>query len=137
MYNTLVSTSMRRNRFLEIARNLHCADNNSFDHTDKMYKLRPLIEKLQIEFKKASRPEPTLSYDESMIAYYRPHSCKQYIRGKPIRFRYKVWSLNFLDGFLVDFKLNLKHCVAIGADGCIVNTSDDPGAVPEVQKKKP
>ncbi|XP_039297544.1 piggyBac transposable element-derived protein 3-like [Nilaparvata lugens] len=104
-HNIIVANSMRRNRFLEISRNLHCADNTNYDRNDKMFKLRPLIEKLRIRFKEAFRPEPTLSYDEAMIEYFGPHPCKQFIRGKPIRFGYKVWCLNTPSGYLVDFEI--------------------------------
>lgn len=31
--------------------------------------------------------------------------CNQFIRGKPIRFGYKIWSLNTKDGYLVNFEL--------------------------------
>ncbi|KAJ8926533.1 hypothetical protein NQ314_021096 [Rhamnusium bicolor] len=48
--------------------------------------------------------ERELSYDESMIKYFIKHSCKQFIRGKPIRFVYKVWSVNTKSGYLVNFK---------------------------------
>ena len=34
-----------------------------------------------------------LSIDESMVPYFGRHSCKQFIRGKPIRFGYKIWML--------------------------------------------
>jgi len=40
-----------------------------------------------------------------MVKYFGRHSCKQFIRGKPIRFRYKVWCLNTKDGYLVNFEL--------------------------------
>lgn len=40
-----------------------------------------------------------------MIAYFGPHSMKQYIRGKPLRFGYKVWSLNTPEGYLIDFEV--------------------------------
>ncbi|KAG5880966.1 hypothetical protein JTB14_018695 [Gonioctena quinquepunctata] len=46
-----------------------------------------------------------MSYDESMKRYYVRHGCKQFIRGKPIRFGFKMWSLNSKDGYLVDFDL--------------------------------
>ncbi|KAL0879672.1 hypothetical protein ABMA27_003387 [Loxostege sticticalis] len=31
------------------------------------------------------------SIDEAMVPYYGRHSCKQFIRGKPIRWGYKLW----------------------------------------------
>ncbi|KAK9679078.1 Transposase IS4 [Popillia japonica] len=40
-----------------------------------------------------------------MVRYYGRHGCKQFIRGKPVRFRYKVWSLNTPDGYLVNFEI--------------------------------
>lgn len=48
---------------------------------------------------------PCLSVDESMIAYFGRHSCKQYIRGKPIKFGYKAWSLNTPSGYLIQSQL--------------------------------
>ena len=40
-----------------------------------------------------------------MIEYFGRHGCKQCIRGKPIRFGYKVWCLNTGDGYLASFDL--------------------------------
>jgi DNA excision repair protein ERCC-6 len=35
--------------------------------------------------------EAYFSFDESMVPYFGHHGCKQYIRGKSIRFGYKFW----------------------------------------------
>ena len=51
------------------------------------------------------KPTRNLSYDESMIKYYGKHRCKHFLRGKPIRFGYKVWSLNQANGYLVNMEL--------------------------------
>jgi len=48
-------------------------------------------------------PYQILNYDESMVKYFGKHSCKQFIRGKPITFGYKIWCFNTPDGYLVDF----------------------------------
>nr|XP_023020154.1 piggyBac transposable element-derived protein 3-like isoform X1 [Leptinotarsa decemlineata] len=40
-----------------------------------------------------------------MIKYYGNHGCKQFIRGKPIRFGYKVWSMNTKEGYLINFEV--------------------------------
>lgn len=48
--------------------------------------------------KKKSHPFLPLQHifsDESMIKYYGRHGCKHFIRGKSIRFGYKVWSPRF------------------------------------------
>lgn len=46
--------------------------------------------------------EQDISIDErSMVPYYGRHSSKQFIRGKPIRFGFKVWCLNSRLGYLI------------------------------------
>ena len=40
-----------------------------------------------------------MSIDEMMIPYYGKHGDKQFIRGKPIRFGFKAWSLCSSDGY--------------------------------------
>ncbi|KAK8788203.1 hypothetical protein V5799_022020 [Amblyomma americanum] len=105
MRNTMVYNAMRRNRFIQIMRFLHCADNASLTLSDKLTKLRPLMTLLKARFLKHFQPVRHLSYDESMIEYYGRHGCKQFIRGKPIRFGYKVWCLNAKNGYLVNFEV--------------------------------
>lgn len=105
MRNEMVCGAIRRDRFTQIMRFLHVADNNTIDLSDKMYKLRPLMDKLSYNFRKHFVPVGKLSFDESMIAYFGPHGCKQFIKGKPIRFGYKMWCLNTPTGYLVNFDL--------------------------------
>lgn len=40
-----------------------------------------------------------------MIKYYGKHSCKQFIRGKPIRFGYKNWMMASASGYCYDFEI--------------------------------
>ena len=103
MGNQLVIDAMRRDRFITIFCYFHCADNNNLDKSDKLAKLRPLIEAVQKKFIQYFVPEEELNYDESMVKYFGRHSCKQFIRGKPIRFGYKVWSVNTKSGYLGNF----------------------------------
>lgn len=103
MKNISVSEAMRRDRFVQILRFIHCADNSKIDMSDKMYKLRPLMNKLKNNFQKNFVAVEQMDFDESMIKYFGRHGCKQCIRGKPIRFGFKMWSLNSPDGYLVNF----------------------------------
>lgn len=105
MRNNIIYKSMRRDRFKLIMSSIHFASNANIDPNDKMFKLRPLMNLLQRNFIKNFIPKQHLDYDESMIRYFGRHSCKQYIRGKPIRFGYKVWSLNSSDGYLINFEV--------------------------------
>ncbi|KAI4455234.1 transposase is4 [Holotrichia oblita] len=111
MKNAAVVNAMRRDRFIQIMRFIHCADNNKIDKKDKLWKLRPLLDKIQINFVKHFVPQRHIDYDESMIKYYGRHGCKQFIRGKPIRFGYKVWSMNTKEGYLVNFEVYQGKCI--------------------------
>lgn len=50
-------------------------------------------------------PQKHLAYDESLVKYFGRHGCKQFIRGKPIRFGYKMWCVNTKDGYLMNFDM--------------------------------
>ncbi|CAB3231969.1 unnamed protein product [Arctia plantaginis] len=90
-HNILVVKSMRRNRFEEISRYFHVADNTALPENDKMAKVRPLIDMLNAKFLQYAPIEKQISIDESMVPYYGRHGCKQHIKGKPIRFGFKMW----------------------------------------------
>jgi Transposase IS4 len=99
-HNEAVSSALPLNRFEELLRFLHVCDNNNLDASDKMAKLRPLFDMLN-KFMQHWPVEQNVSVDESMVPYYGRHSSKQFIRGKPIRFGFKVWCLNSRLGYLI------------------------------------
>jgi len=101
VHNPAVSSIMSVNRFEEILRYLHFADNQNLPAGDKMAKVRPLYSMLNERFLLFWPQEQVLDVDESMIPYYGRHSAKQFIRGKPIRFGFKLWCLNTRLGYLV------------------------------------
>ena len=63
-----------------------------------MAKVKPLYDILNEKLRRLGVVHEDLSTDESMVPYYGRHSCKQIIRGKPIRFRYKLWVLTSSTG---------------------------------------
>lgn len=101
----ILADSMRLNRFEQIVRNLHLNDNSNIDKEDRLYKLRPIIETLNVNFRKYSGLDEKLSIDESMIPYYGKHYAKQFIKGKPIRFGFKNWALCTSNGYLLAFDI--------------------------------
>lgn len=105
MKNHMIADAMRRDRFLLIFKCLHCADNNLLNKQDKMSKLRPFMDQIRQKFISLFVPEEEINYDESMIKYFGKHSCKQFIRGKPIRFGYKAWCVNTSSEYLVNFTI--------------------------------
>ena len=100
VFNELVSRSMRRDVFEALLRCLHMADNQNIDPNDPYYKVRPIFKHLNESFKMISSPEK-LSIDETMVPYYGRHRTKQYIRGKPVRFGYKLWCCCTTSGYLL------------------------------------
>lgn len=105
--NEMIFKSMRRNRFEEILRTLHFEPNliAPDGNRDRLWKLRPIMDHLKSNMLKNFHPTQHLAYDESMIAYYGRHGCKQFLKGKPIRFGYKSWSLCTPNGYMVNFEI--------------------------------
>lgn len=103
--NVLVSCCMHRDRFFQIMKFIRSVDNNEINTGDKAWKLRNLITKNQTSCIENAVPVQYIYYDESMIKYFGRHSCKQFIRGKPIRFGCKMWCLKSSDGYLINFDI--------------------------------
>lgn len=95
----IVAECMSRNRFQEIKKNLHFNDNNSIDSEDKYYKVRPLYELANSSLMKYGVFCEKLTIDERMVKYYGRHSLKMYIKGKPVKFGYKLWMLCGHNGY--------------------------------------
>ncbi|KAK4302449.1 hypothetical protein Pmani_025471 [Petrolisthes manimaculis] len=129
VFNQRISESIRRDAFEQIMRCLHFADNMKMTD-DKFHKVRPLIQHLN-QVNKPKYSQEFYSIDEVIIPYYGRHSSKQFIKGKPIRFGFKVWAACTADGFLLHAE---PYC------GLYTNISDTglgqgPNVVMEMVKK--
>ena len=67
--------------------------------------MRPIFNNLNQNCSKLVLRQGKYSVDESMISYYGRHSSKQYIRGKPIRYSFKVTFMRIFIAFIVFFNL--------------------------------
>lgn len=108
----VIKKCMSRNRYIQIKRYLHFADNAQVDMEDKGFKVRPLIKMINAEFKKYDIFEKTLAVDEMIVKYYGHSGLKQFIRGKPIRFGYKFWALCGTSGYCYNFDLYTGKAIA-------------------------
>ncbi len=101
----LVASTMPRNRFQQILSNLHINDNAMMPahNTDKLFKLRPMISRLNDNYVKLYNVSKTLSIDESMILFKGRSSLKQYNPKKPIKRGYKLWMRADMDGYITKF----------------------------------
>ena len=92
-HNQLVADSIRRQEVDAVLQSIHFADNCQIND-DGYYKIRPIIDNLNRCAKYALflSDNGSFSIDEMMIPYYGRHSSKQFIRGKPVRYGFKVIS---------------------------------------------
>lgn len=100
-----VSERMTRSRFREIKKYFHLQNNDELDKTDKLTKLRQFMAIIQKNLQQFGFFEKDLSLDESMVPYYGHHSAKMFMKGKPIRFGYKIWMLCSSDGYPFAFEV--------------------------------
>ena len=143
-YNEAISKAIRRDRFKKIMRYLHFNASDSHNKSDKFVKLRPLISHLQNRFMDNFVPQQNISHDEAMVEYFGRHSCKQAIRNKPIRFGYKIWCQNTIQGYLIAFdpyqgKSHLgdeQQAAALGPGDAAYTTWDYRGLRLQLRKKR-
>lgn len=94
-----VSNVMSRNCFQTIKKYIHLADNAHLEEHNKAAKVAPLYSKLNEALQQYGINHQDLSIDESMVPYFGRHSLKMFIKGKPIRFGYKLWVIAGTDGY--------------------------------------
>lgn len=99
----LIKECISRDRFRRIKQFFHVCNNSALDPKNKFAKVAPLNDLLNKKFLQFGVFSHNLSIDEQMIAYYGRHSCKMFIKGKPIRFGYKYWCLASTEGYLYQF----------------------------------
>ena len=100
----IFSNIMKRDRFRVIKSCLHIADNDNLAQS-KVAKVLPLLELLRTNCQQFGVFHKNLSIDESMVPYRGLHSAKQYIKGKPVKFGYKLSMLCSSDGYPFNFEI--------------------------------
>lgn len=104
-----VANIMTQKRFLNILRYLHLNDNSIMPQRgsptfDKLYKVRPMINRLNDVFAKSFSPDRNLSCDESMVPFKGRSGMKQYMPMKPVKRGFKIWALCCaITGYLLKF----------------------------------
>ena len=101
----IVRNATSRNIFQGIKCMLHFVDNSALPEGNKVAEVEPLYDDLNVKLVQFGMFHPLLSIDESMVPYYGRHSAKMFIRGKPIRFGFKLWSLCGSDGYPYHFRI--------------------------------
>lgn len=108
--DNFIASSMSRNRFSWLLGNLHLNDNSVQPKKgeptfDKLYKLRPMLDKLSETYAKSYKPSRYQAIDESMIRFKGRSSLRQYMPMKPIKRGYKMWVRANQSGFVSQFQI--------------------------------
>lgn len=108
--DAFISGLMSLKRFSWLLSHLHVNDNSimpgrSSPNFDKLFKLRPMLDVLSVNFEKCLLPNQRIAADESMIKFKGRSSLKQYMPKKPIKRGYKMWMLADKSGYCLRFDL--------------------------------
>lgn len=106
---TPIADHMSRNRFYQILKYFHLSDNTQMksltDGThDKLFKVRPLLDTVRLALNKIP-PEEENSVDEQIIPFKGRSSIKQYVKNKPHKWGYKVFTRCGSSGIMYDFRI--------------------------------
>ena len=85
--------TMPRNRFQIIWRFLHFNNNASQDASDKMYKVRPVLDYIVEKFKELYQPGQNICIDEGMMQWRGRLSFRVYNPQKPVKYGIKSYIL--------------------------------------------
>ena len=112
-----VANTMPRARFETIHLALHFSDNEETlprndPQFDRAFKVRPLISHFNRCFQAARNASKQQSIDEHMIKFKGHNIMKQYIRNKPVKWRFKLWCrCDAVSGYMYQFDLYTGHKV--------------------------
>ena len=93
-----VARRISRNRFFDLQRYLHFADNTTLaapgtTEYNKLGKIQPVLDALCKRFQEVYNVHRDVSIDEAMIPFKGRSSMKQYMPLKPVKRGFKVWTL--------------------------------------------
>ncbi|XP_064614473.1 piggyBac transposable element-derived protein 3-like [Liolophura sinensis] len=125
---------MGRNRFQLLLRTIHFVDNEGVPEdgkTDKLWKIRPFLKMFREQCLLVT-PEENQAVDEMMVPFKGQYShIKQYIRGKPNPWEFKIWCRCSKSGILHDFEVyqgktgTNRDKSALGVAGEVVSKLSD------------
>ncbi|KFM82040.1 PiggyBac transposable element-derived protein 4, partial [Stegodyphus mimosarum] len=102
-HNAGIANSISRNRFLLILRALHFAKNSEPGEpqpTDRLYKIRPVIDFFNERMCEIYYPNRELSLDESMVLWRGRLLFRQYIKNKRHKYGIKLYILSTSSGIV-------------------------------------
>ena len=80
-------------RFLQILSNIHFANNADNDGTDRLFKIRHVVETIISNFGETFTPYQNIATNESLLTFHGRLGFKQYNSSKRARFGIKVYKV--------------------------------------------
>lgn len=90
---------MSRNKFELILRFWHFADNETSDKSDRLYKIRNILDKINFNFEHLHTPGKIIAVDESMIPFRGRLKFRQYVPSKRHKYGVKLFKICDVNGF--------------------------------------
>ena len=106
-----------RDRFLKILSNMHFNNIDLDDRTDRLFKIRPMLDAFNSNFKMAYTPEKSISIDESLLKFHGRLKFRQYNPSKRSRFGLKLYHLCQSRNEMCGYTWNLKLYSGQDKDG--------------------
>jgi hypothetical protein len=122
-YCPAIAERMPRDRFLQIHKFLHFADNDHIVQMDqpghdRLSKVRPILDKIDERFMNIYHPHKECAIDEAMVPYKGRSVLKQYMPMKPVRRGLKVWMrADSQNGFVSQFQVYVGKEVSSSETG--------------------
>ena len=105
LYTNSLRNVMSRNRFQLLLKIWHFSNNENANPNDRLYKISPLLKKLQESFQSHIAPGEFIAIDETLVPFKGRLKFKQYISNKRIKFGIKLFKLCLEGGYLYDLKV--------------------------------
>ena len=130
-----VARRISRNRFFELQRYLHFADNSTLATPgtpgyNRLGKIQPVIDRLLERFQAIYNLHRDVSVDEAMVPFKGRSTLKQYMPKKPVRRGFKVWMLaDSQTGYVSSFEVytgKKGDTVETGLGASVVKTLCQP-----------
>ncbi|KAL0278099.1 UNVERIFIED_CONTAM: hypothetical protein PYX00_000008 [Menopon gallinae] len=84
---------------------VHFVNNEKANFEDRLYKIKPIIDKLRDNYRKYYDPPETLCIDESIIPFRGRVLFRQYIKNKRHRYGVKLFKLCLKPGYTYNFEI--------------------------------
>ena len=97
-------TMISRDRFIALLSMLHVVDPNN--ETDKLRKVRPLLDMFKSKCRELYQPDQNVAVDERFVKSKHRSGIRQYIKNKPTKFGIKLWVVaESKSGYTWDFNM--------------------------------